>query len=133
MVESVEVGLLLEQDDGLEYQLPKHHRCACHLLNLVATVDIQAANANPVYMKLSRSSSAKCQALWNQSSRSTTASEIIEEHCKLQLLRPCETRWNSFFYAIERIVRIAREQGETAIAAVCSALKIPMCVYLHYT
>lgn len=35
MVESVEAGPLLEQDDGLEYQLPKQHRCACHLLNLV--------------------------------------------------------------------------------------------------
>ncbi|XP_030288346.1 uncharacterized protein LOC115590972 [Sparus aurata] len=126
MVESVEAGPLLEQDDGLEYQLPKQHRCACHLLNLVATVDVKAANDNPVYIKLSRSSFAKCQALWNKSSRSTTASEIIEEHCKLQLLRPCETRWNSLFYAIERIVRIIKEQGEAAIAAVSSALKILM-------
>ncbi|KAL7388566.1 hypothetical protein ABVT39_016262 [Epinephelus coioides] len=125
MMEAVEAGPLLEQDDGLEYQLPKQHRCACHLMNLVATVDVKAANEDRVYMKLSRSTFAKCQVLWNKSGRSTPATEIIEEHCKLQLLRPCETRWNSFFYAVERIVRIVKEQGEAAIAAVFSALKIP--------
>ncbi len=38
------------------------------------------------------------------------------------------TRWNSLFFAVERIVRILREQGEGAITAVCSALKIPMYV-----
>ena len=35
MVVSVEADPLLEKDDGLKYQLPNHHRCACHLLNLV--------------------------------------------------------------------------------------------------
>lgn len=34
-LEFVEAGTILDEDDGLEYQLPKHHRCACHLLNLV--------------------------------------------------------------------------------------------------
>lgn len=121
-VEFVEAGTLLDEDDGLEYQLPKHHRCACHLLNLVSTVDVSQANAQ----KLSRSAFAKCQALWNKSSRSTTAAEIIESKCKLQLVRPNETRWNSVFFAVERILRIMREQGEGAITAVCNALKIPM-------
>lgn len=125
-VEFVEAGTLLDEDDGLEYQLPKHHRCACHLLNLVSTVDVSQANANTVYKKLSRSAFSKCQTLWNKSSRSTTAAEIIERKCKLQLVRPNETRWNSLFFSVERIVRIMREQGEGAITAVCSALKIPM-------
>lgn len=31
-VEFVDAGALLEEDDYLEYQLPNHHRCACHLL-----------------------------------------------------------------------------------------------------
>lgn len=35
---------ILAKDDGLQYQLPKHHRCACHLLNLVSTVDTRNAN-----------------------------------------------------------------------------------------
>ena len=91
-VQIVDVGALLDEDDGLEYQLPKHHRCACHLLNLVATVDLSVAEADPVYKKISRSTFAKCQGLWNKSSRSTQAAEIIAKKCKLQLVRPVETR-----------------------------------------
>ncbi|GAA6073324.1 uncharacterized protein LOC116684675 [Tachysurus ichikawai] len=117
---------MLDQDDGLEYQLPKHHHCACHLLNLVSTVDVLEANFNSAYKRLSRSAFAKCSSLWHKSARSTTAAEIIKENCKLQLLRPNDTRWNSLFLAVERIVRIVREQGERAITAVCSALKIPI-------
>ncbi|XP_030577209.1 uncharacterized protein LOC115774195 [Archocentrus centrarchus] len=125
-VEFVEAGTMLDEDYGLEYQLPKHHRCACHLLNLVSTVDVSEANANTVYKRLSRSAFSKCWSLWNKSARSTTAAEIIKEKCKLQLLRPNETRWNSLFLAVERIIRIMKEQGEGAITAVFSALKIPM-------
>ncbi|XP_027013075.2 uncharacterized protein LOC113649457 [Tachysurus fulvidraco] len=125
-VEFVETGTMLDQDDGPEYQLPKHHHCACHLLNLVSTVDVLEANFNSAYKRLSRSAFAKCSSLWHKSARSNTADEIIKVNCKLQLLRPNDTRWNSLFLAVERIVRIVREQGERAITAVCSALKIPM-------
>lgn len=125
-LEFVEAGTMLDEDDGLEYQLPKHHRCACHLLNLVSTVDASEANANTIYKRLSCSALSKCWGLWNERGRYTAAAEIIEEKCKLQLLRPKETRWNSLFLAMERIVRIMREQGEGAITAVCTVLKIPM-------
>ncbi|KAL6479152.1 hypothetical protein MHYP_G00125850 [Metynnis hypsauchen] len=124
-VEFVDAGALLDEDDYLEYQLPKHHCCACHLLNLVSTVDALKAEVNPLYKRVSRSTFAKCSSLWNKSSRSTTASEVIEDHCKLQLLRPVATRWNSLFSAVERMVRITREQGEGALAAVCSELDTP--------
>ncbi|KAL2093869.1 hypothetical protein ACEWY4_011181 [Coilia grayii] len=124
-VEFVDAGALLDEDDYLEYQLPKHHRCACHLLNLVSTVDASKADVNPLYRRVSRSAFAKCSSLWNKSSRSTTAAEVIEDNCKLQLIRPVPTRWNSLFSAVERIVRITREQGEGALAAVCSELDTP--------
>lgn len=29
-VDFVEVTVVLDEDDGLQFQLPKHHRCACH-------------------------------------------------------------------------------------------------------
>ncbi len=93
-VEFVEAGTILDEDNGLEYQLPKHQRCACHLLNLISTVDALKANGNPVYKRLSRSAFSKCSSLWSKSSRSSTAAEIIEDNCKLQLLRPNMTRWN---------------------------------------
>ncbi|RXN06094.1 transposase [Labeo rohita] len=53
-VEFVDAGALLDEDDYLEYQLPKHHRCACHLLNLVSTVDASKAEVNPLYKRVSR-------------------------------------------------------------------------------
>ena len=121
----VDAGALLDKDDYLEYQLPKHHRCACHLLNLVSTVDASKAEVNPLYKRVSRSTFAKCSSLWNKSSRSATASEVIEDNCKLQLVRPVVTRWNSLFSAVERTVRTTREQGEGAGAAVCSELDTP--------
>jgi hypothetical protein len=119
-VEFVDAGALLKEDDYLEYQLPKHHRCACHQLNLVSTVDASKAESNPLYNTFS-----KCSSLWNKSSRSSTAAEVIEDYCKLQLVRPVPTRWNSLFSAVERIVRITREQGEGALAAVCTELGTP--------
>ena len=93
-VEVVDAGALLDEDDYLEYQLPKHHRCTFHLLDLVSTVDASEAEVSPLYKHVSRSTFAKCSSLWNKSSRSTTASEVIEDHCKLQLVRPVATRWN---------------------------------------
>lgn len=124
-VESVDAGAILDEDNCLEYQLPKHQHCTCHLLNLVPTVDVSKANSSTVYKCLSCSSFAKCTGLWNESARSTIAAEVTEDKCKLQLLRANDTRWNSLFIA-ERIIRISREQG--AIAAVRSALNIPMYV-----
>ena len=45
-VEFVDVSVLLNEDDGLEFPLPQHQRCACHLLNLIATVDAMKATSN---------------------------------------------------------------------------------------
>lgn len=47
-VEFVDAGALLDEDDYLEYQLPKHHRCARHLLNLVSTVKQRSTHCTSV-------------------------------------------------------------------------------------
>ncbi|XP_073720008.1 uncharacterized protein [Misgurnus anguillicaudatus] len=125
-VDFVDVSTVLDEDDGLQFQLPKHHRCACHLLNVVSTVDAAKACSNEAYKKLSRSAFSKCHALWNKSGRSTAAAEVIEDVCKIQLIRPNITRWNSLFLAVERILRIIKDQGEGAIRTVCTSLKLPM-------
>ncbi|XP_024139972.1 uncharacterized protein LOC112153794 [Oryzias melastigma] len=126
-LEYQDVSAILDYDTGLEYQLPKHQKCACHLLNLVATVDASVAEVrDKTYRLLSRSAFGKCTALWNKTSRSSTAFEMVERECNLQFLRPNQTRWNSVFFAVERVVRIHRERGESAIRNVCQALKINM-------
>uniref|UniRef100_A0A9J7X2D1 Transposase n=1 Tax=Cyprinus carpio carpio TaxID=630221 RepID=A0A9J7X2D1_CYPCA len=118
---------ILEQDSGLEYQLPPHQRCACHLLNLVATTDAALAEKNnDTYKQLSRAAFGKCQAMWNKSGRSYMAAEIVEDKCKLQLIRPNKTRWNSTYMAVERIIRIIQENGEDAIRNVCEEFKVKM-------
>ncbi|XP_034027533.1 uncharacterized protein LOC117511739 [Thalassophryne amazonica] len=125
--EAVDIEALLEvEDDSFWYQLPKHHRCACDLINLIATVDAKKVETNVAYRNASRSAFAKCFGLWNKSAHSAAAAEVIEKECKLQLVRPVETRWNSYFLAVERLLRIVRESGEGAIRAVTIALKVPM-------
>ena len=125
-VEFVDVSVLLNEDDGLEFQLPQHQRCACHLLNLIATVDAMKATSNEAYKKVYRSTFGKCNALWNKCGRSTLAAETVEDACSLQLLRPNASRWNSLFLAVERLLRIMKEKGEGVIRGICTNLKVPM-------
>jgi len=125
-VEFVDVSALLDEDDGLAFQLPKHQHCACHLLNLIATVDAQKATSNEPYKKVYRSTFGKCNALWNKCGRSTLAAETVEDACSLQLLRPNTTRWNSLFLAVERLLRIIKDKGEGAIRVICTELKVTM-------
>lgn len=116
---------LTRAEDSLEYHLPPHHRCAAHSLNLVSTVDAEKAEENPAYKRLSRATFAKCQSLWNKSSRSSQAAEVIEDECGLVLLKPNATRWNSVFMAVERLVRIMKEKGENAVHKLSTELNLP--------
>lgn len=102
-------------DEGMhdeDYDLPSHQRCACHTLQLIATGDADQAEGNAAYKKLSRASFAKCQALWNKSSRSTLAAEAVQSNCGIALVKPNKTRWNSVFMAVERLVKIIKQKGE---------------------
>ena len=105
-------SLLDDDDDYAEYRLPSHHRCACHPPNLVCTTDAQHAEDNSAYKKLSHSTFVKCQAIWNKSGRSALAAETVQNTCGLMVIRPNQTRWNSIFMSVERLVRIVREGGK---------------------
>ncbi|XP_056148366.1 uncharacterized protein LOC130123248 [Lampris incognitus] len=76
------------------------------------------------YKRLSRAAFGKCQAMWNNTGRSYMAAEVVEDHCRLQLIRPNQTRWNSTFMAVERIIRIIQEKGEEAIRNICEEFKL---------
>ena len=120
-----EISAVLDTDDFTDYHLPSHQRCACHSLNLVCTTDLQHAEDNAAYRKLSRGAFGKCQAIWNRAGRSALAVEIIKDNCGLMVIRPNATRWNSEFMAVERLVRISKEKGEDALHAVCNEFDIP--------
>ncbi|KAG5277557.1 hypothetical protein AALO_G00118970 [Alosa alosa] len=96
----------LSSGDG-QFSLPPHYRCASHTINLVSTSDVDkhlnsCADTKAVY----RSSISKCTALWTKASRSTLASEQVEEVSRRKLKVPTSTRWNSLCEAISRIITI---------------------------
>ncbi|XP_031358213.1 uncharacterized protein LOC116181900 [Photinus pyralis] len=109
----------LDLEDS-DITLPRHFRCASHTLNLIATKDAETALLDSGYKKIYNSTFAKLTAIWNISHRSTAAADEIENICKLKLLVPCPTRWNSLFDSVQRILQL-REHLET----ICEKLKKP--------
>jgi hypothetical protein len=114
-----------DDDEDEIYQLPRHQRCACHTLNLIATTDADKAEADAHYKKISRSAFAKCQALWNKYGRSTHAADTVRDALKLGLKRPNKTRWNSVFMAVERINKLVSDLDEETFQTVCVDLDVP--------
>ena len=107
-----------------EYSLPPHQRCACHTLNLVATKDIEdALTQSPQFKKISRSTIAKCQALWNKQQRSTQASDIIKEKLGCQLVVPVATRWNSTYLALKKLTTCMKDK-EQELQETCEKLQV---------
>jgi hypothetical protein len=65
------------------------------------------------------------KSLWNKSSRSSQAAEVVEDECGLVLLKPNATRWNSVFMAVERLVRIMKDKGENTVQKLCTEFGLP--------
>uniref|UniRef100_A0A8C4H9B9 HAT C-terminal dimerisation domain-containing protein n=1 Tax=Dicentrarchus labrax TaxID=13489 RepID=A0A8C4H9B9_DICLA len=102
-----------DESDG-KLSLPPHHRCASHTINLISINDVEKyLTSNAESKAVYRSSTAKCTALWTKSSRSTLASETVEEVSKRKLLVPTSTWWNSFFDAVKRIAEIPMSELNT--------------------
>ena len=110
---------------GNDLELPPHQKCAAHLLNLVCTSDCDAAEKSLEYIKISRSTFAKCEALWNKTSRSPLASEAVANESPLLLIRPCATRWNSVYDAVKRLNQIIDAKGSQALHNLCQRLDLP--------
>ena len=109
----------------LNSQLPPHHKCAAHLLNLICTTDAAVAKQNHQYKQDSRETFAKCQALWNKTTRSVLAAEVVENESSLQLKRPCSRGWNSVYDAVRRLNKTIELQGSQALCNICQRLDLP--------
>ncbi|XDV33562.1 hypothetical protein PO909_003940 [Leuciscus waleckii] len=100
--EQVEQGVVFTDVEELlgttegQFSLPPHFRCASH------------------------TATAKCAALWTKASRSTVASEIVDEICGKKMIVPTSTRWNSFHDALSRISDIPAQDLNT----LCTRLDI---------
>jgi len=90
-----------DTDEQSAYKLPSHRKCACHLLNLVATVD--ARNIQGITKRTSVQTFAKLMGLWNKQNRSTTAAGTIRQTLGSLLVTPGETRWNSTYEAVRKV------------------------------
>ncbi|KAL5237416.1 hypothetical protein ACI65C_004826 [Semiaphis heraclei] len=113
----------LNFDTDVQYSLPKHHRCAAHTLNLIATKDAENALHNNLFTTQSRSTFGKLQILFNKQSRSTQIADIINDYIGVYLKILNTTRWNSHFDAMKFLLK-HRKSSPTKFNAMCDDLKI---------
>ncbi|XP_056135159.1 uncharacterized protein LOC130111889 [Lampris incognitus] len=87
-----------ENAENSTCELPPHFRCAAHTLNLIANNEVDKwLSSNSESKAVYRSATGKCSALWTKASRSTIASEYLEEVSSKTLIVPTVTSWNSFY------------------------------------
>ena len=113
-----------EVEDSPVYRLPRHWRCACHALNLVATADVAKLESGP-FKRASVQTFAKLTAVWNKQNRSTLAADTIRAQLGTLLVTPGDTRWNSVYDAVSKVYKILSVPEEEAkFDKICDDLKI---------
>lgn len=89
-----------------QIRMPPQRRCFSHLLNL-ASQDF--GNMLPtIASRAFKQTYNKLNALWNTTNRSSYAKTICQNELGGSLKVPCDTRWNSKFDAINKIVGICK-------------------------
>ena len=99
------ISLTATLDSGIYahniYILPPHRRCACHTLNLICKCDIYK-DLEPALKNLMEATDKKLTAIWTKQNRSSKASDTIIQSLGMLFIIHNETRWNSYFKAMQR-------------------------------
>ncbi|KAE8737581.1 hypothetical protein FOCC_FOCC016956 [Frankliniella occidentalis] len=103
-------------DSGMDVTLLPHRRCTCHLLNLVATVDLGKALERVGTLSIVLT---KCKAFWSKQQRSTVAQDDVKADLGKVLPVPNTTRWNSLYNAMREVVWHYEGDRRAAITSVC--------------
>lgn len=99
----------MEEDSIIK--LPRHHMCAAHMLNLVASADIE--NHMPgEFKKVYRSTIAKAQALWNKQGTSTVFADSLYKAINRLLTVPTKTGWNSLYDSLVVLNKVLADKKE---------------------
>ncbi len=114
------------ENSGQNDQLPPHQKCACHLLNLIDKTDAAGNNMDEVYRRRFDDAFIKCKRIWNKTGRSHLACEVVEEEYGLKVKNPKAMKWNSTYFAVERILHIFDMKGESVFSGVCEMLEVDM-------
>lgn len=89
-----------QSNDNPRIELPPQRRCMSHLLNLISA---DFDKSLPTVVKSAFITAYnKLHALWVFTHRSSHARTICKHMLGCLLLVPCETRWNSKYYAIDK-------------------------------
>lgn len=104
----VSVPEVSENEGSDRIELPPQRRCASHLLNLVSKDFEKKINgfAKIAYITAMN----KLHSLWILTRRSSLANGMSKTVLGTALLIPCETRWNSKFFAVEKVVNCGNKK-----------------------
>ncbi|XP_057377361.1 uncharacterized protein LOC130698693 [Daphnia carinata] len=98
-------------DVGGRIFLPRHFRCTCHSLNLIATADVKTIT-NRQFTKLKKQLDLKLSAVWNKQSRSSLASDFIRKTIGELFVIHNVTRWNSYYNAMCKVHYFVSKKNE---------------------
>lgn len=90
------------------YLLPLHLRRGSHTLSLIATIDngkcIKKSSVGSTVKIYHHTAFAKCRFIWN-AFRKPKTSEQITKRLGSALKFPIQTRWNSLYDSLSRLIK----------------------------
>lgn len=106
-----------------EIKLPRHRRCACHTIHLIATTDVNNIKDQD-FRKLKMSTDAKLKRIWNKQARSSVSKELIKDSFGELFVLSVKVRWNTYYDAIKRVIVLMKKKPDK-FQNLFEAFKIP--------